>query len=123
MWKRAEKTEQVDWVEILECQSDQAAEAQSAGRRRPVMLPTEEHVRLHRVSDLPFHDWCEGCVAVRSRGWPHRMSLREEELAVLLLHPGEPWGRASHSVGRTGEADEVEHRASGPLSRVGTLSS
>ena len=47
-------------------------EAQEALRRTPARLPSEEEVRAHNVSHLPFRDWCPDCVAGRAKDWPHR---------------------------------------------------
>ena len=38
-------------------------EAQEPTRRKPAGKPTAEEVRAHRVSHLPFRDWCPECVA------------------------------------------------------------
>ena len=46
-------------------------EAQEPQRRRPAGKPTEDEVRAHRVSHLPFRDWCPECVACRAKDWPH----------------------------------------------------
>lgn len=71
----------------MECEGDEV-EARHAERRRPARLPTEDEVRFHRVSRLPFHDWCEECVPAHGRDWPGRASLRREELRELAIHMG-----------------------------------
>ena len=41
-------------------------EAQERMRRKSAGKPTEKEVRVHRVSHLPFRDWCRECVAGRA---------------------------------------------------------
>ena len=48
-------------------------EAQVPMRRKLAGTPTEEEVRAHRVSHLPFREWCPECVAGRAKDWPHRV--------------------------------------------------
>ena len=47
-------------------------EAQEALRRTPAKMPTEEEVKTHNVSHLPFRDWCPDCVAGRAKDWRNK---------------------------------------------------
>ena len=58
------------------------AEAQQPSRRTPSTRPTAAEMRAHRVSHLPFRDWCPECVAGRAKDWPHRQQKEVEELTV-----------------------------------------
>ena len=55
-------------------------EAQEALRRTPAKMPTEEEVKTHNVSHLPFRDWCPDCVAGRAKDWPHKTWKEVEKL-------------------------------------------
>ena len=61
-------------------------EAQVPMRRKPAGTPTEEEVRAHRVSHLPFRDWCPECVAGRAKEWPQRARNSPETLTVPEVH-------------------------------------
>ena len=80
-------TSQVN-LEVQEAMAiEDGEEAQDAQRRRPAKKPSEEEVRAHRVSHLPFRDWCPGCVAGRANDWPHRSKENSrEELEVPEVH-------------------------------------
>ena len=43
-------------------------EAQQPTRRSPPSKPTAAELSAHRVSHLPFRDWCPECVAGRAKG-------------------------------------------------------
>ena len=64
---------------------DDADEAIEPVRRRPAGKPTEAEIRAHRVSHLPFRDWCPECVAGRAKDWPHK-SIKEKVLEVPEVH-------------------------------------
>ena len=57
-------------------------EAQESMRRKP----TEEELRVYRVSRLPFRGWCPACVAGRAKDGPHRARNNQETLAVPEVH-------------------------------------
>ena len=57
-------------------------EAQQPLRRSSSTRPTTAELRAHRVSHLPFRDWCPECVAGRAKDWPHRQNKEVEQLAV-----------------------------------------
>jgi hypothetical protein len=61
---------------------DGVEEAQEPTRRRPAGKPTAEELRAHRVSHLPFRDWCPECVAGRAKDWPHLQRGPEEPLEI-----------------------------------------
>ena len=75
-------------VELERGEGDEAeveesgGEAQEPQRRRPACKPTTDEVRAHRVSHLPFRDWCPECVAGRAKDWPHTKRDVEETLTV-----------------------------------------
>ena len=61
-------------------------DAQVPMRWKPAGTPTAEEVRAHRVSHLPFRDWCPECVAGRAEDWPHRARNSQETLTVPEVH-------------------------------------
>ena len=61
-------------------------EAQEALRRTPAKLPSEEEVKTHNVSHLPFRDWCLDCVAGRATDWPHKTWKELEKLEHPEIH-------------------------------------
>jgi hypothetical protein len=61
-------------------------EAQEAMRRTPAKLPSDEEVRAHNVSHLPFRDWCPDCVAGRAKDWPHKTWREVEKLEHPEIH-------------------------------------
>ncbi len=67
---------------MSETGAEAAAEAQQPMRRTPSTRPTAAEIRAHRVSHLPFRDWCPECVAGRAKDWPHRQQKETEELTI-----------------------------------------
>ena len=65
-----------------EADEENEGEAQQPTRRTPSTRPTAAEMRAHRVSHLPFRDWCPECIAGRAKDWPHRAQKEVEELAV-----------------------------------------
>jgi len=62
-------------------------EARDPLRRRPAARPTQEEVRLHRATHLPFREWCPECVAGAANDFPHRRQGKSsEQLPVPEVH-------------------------------------
>ena len=61
-------------------------EAREPMRRKPASRPTEEEVRKHKATHLPFRDWCPECIAGAANDWPHRQLRDREPLAVPQIH-------------------------------------
>ena len=59
------------------------AEAQPAIALKDPIQPTEEMVKAHEVSHLPFRAWCAACVRGRGKSDPHR-SKPENQPAALF---------------------------------------
>ena len=55
-------------------------EARDPLRRRVAARPTTEDIRKHRVSHLPFRDWCPECIAGAANDWPHRSRDKSSEI-------------------------------------------
>ena len=48
--------------------------------------PSEEEVRVRRVTHVPFRDWCPDCVAGRDKDWQHQSRNSQETLTVPEVH-------------------------------------
>ena len=55
----------------------------SAGRSP--LMPTQAEVEDHRVSHLPYRDWCEDCVAGRATGEPHKSNPVKSRFPVIAI--------------------------------------
>ena len=65
--------------------ADELDEAVDPLRRRVCRQPTPAEVRQHRLTRLPFREWCPECVAGAANDHPHRTRPAEipEHLVVL----------------------------------------
>ena len=61
-------------------------EARPAMRRKVARPPTEEEVRRHRATHLPFRSWCPECIAGAANDWPHLRRTESEKLEVAEVH-------------------------------------
>lgn len=66
----------------LEFEADQDAEV---GKRAPVKLadprlPSEEDIRNHELTHLPYRSWCSHCVRGKGRARDHRKLDREHQI-------------------------------------------
>ena len=119
--------------EGAQVESDERDEEEPVGRK-PAGKPTEEELRVHRVSHILFRDWCPECVAGRAKDWPRRPRNRQEILTALevhfglLLHPRVRWGGLQCGAGGEGQGNDVDlgtccafqgwrHRVSNPVCR------
>ena len=55
-----------------------------AGRRNPVkvqetQLPSEEEVKCHELTHLPYGSWCSHCVRGKGKATDHRKQNRDED--------------------------------------------
>lgn len=78
--------EKKDWEEAHQ---DHGNSAQQVRIVRSGYSPTKSEVAEHRISHLPFRDWCEHCVKGRSKGLPHRIkegaAKEEQEVPVISV--------------------------------------
>ena len=61
-------------------------EGKEALRRRPAARPSEDEVRRHRATHIPFRDWCPECIAGAANDWPHKKRSEPVKLKVPELH-------------------------------------
>ena len=50
---------------------DEVAEEPEVKTRRPPRSPTEEELRVHRATHVPYRNWCPHCVAARAHQSGH----------------------------------------------------
>ena len=72
-----------------ECGDDQALEFEGepeaeTGPRNPVkvqdpQLPSEEEVKCHELTHLPYRSWCSHCVRGKGRAIDHRKTEQRPE--------------------------------------------
>ena len=91
-------------------EADVVHQEQMAEKREPVqgsplpVVPSEEEQQRHRLTHIPFEDWCELCVATRSRD-SERHERREAPVATLAFD----YMHTSTSAGHQSEADMLKH--------------
>ena len=61
-------------------------EARDPLRRSFSRPPSEEEIRAHRATHLPFREWCPECVAGAANDFPHRRHPASEKLEVPEVH-------------------------------------
>ena len=61
-------------------------EAVSAVTPKAKEVPSEEEQRVHRLTHLPYADWCRTCIQAKARDDPHRhVAHGEDEVPVVEL--------------------------------------
>ena len=63
-------------------------EAVTVVRRRVARQPTQEEIRLHRITHLPYREWCPECVAgaANDHAHPRRKMGDDDRLEVPEIH-------------------------------------
>ena len=78
---------------------DDGEEAQEAKMRGSgTYKPSDEEVRLHNLTHMPFRSWCSACVRGAAKDWPHKTRSTEDHLypevhfdyCFLRDQPGQP---------------------------------
>ena len=76
---------------------EEVEEAREGKTRAPPKGPSEEQVRVHRLTHCPFRSYCPQCVAGRAKSWPHfRQEVSDDggvsticfDYCFLRDHPG-----------------------------------
>jgi hypothetical protein len=83
-------------------EGDEDAGPLDSGEARPTMklkdplLPSEEDVRAHCLTHLPYRSWCHHCVRAKGRERDHKVVPKEErgldEFSVDYCFPGDEFG-------------------------------
>ena len=61
-------------------------EALDVKLRKTARRPTEDEVRRHNVTHLPFRDWCPECIAGRAKDFQHQRREELREGALPEVH-------------------------------------
>ena len=74
--------------DVVQVDGDEPCEAPDPLRRRVCRQPTPAEIRAHRLTPLPFREWCPECVAGAAHDHSHRTRPADdrEPLAVPEVH-------------------------------------
>ena len=76
--------------DVVQVDGDEPCEAPDPLRRRVCRQPTPAEIRVHRITHLPFREWCHQCVAGAANDHPHR--TRPADVREPLAGPRAPLG-------------------------------
>ena len=76
----------VGWADAFDEEEEEETEqALPAKHARSPLTPSAEEVAAHRVTHLPFRNWCPECVAGRRPNTPHRAGIEREHAVPTVL--------------------------------------
>ena len=70
----------------IDALGDEFDEAMDLKTRKGIVRPSAEELRTHRITHMPFRDWCPECVAGRAKDHSHRSKDTTEKLSVPSVH-------------------------------------
>ena len=103
---------------------EEVEEAREGKTRALPKGPSEEQMRVHRLTHYPFRSWCPQCVAGRAKSWPHFLQEVSDDGGVptisfwLLLLEGSFRRRKCTRAVWSGKEDEDDDCPRAAFSRV-----
>ena len=72
--------------EQVEVPIEESEEGRAPKTRRAPDEPTNEEIRLHRITHTPFRSWCPECVKARAKAYPHFSVKKDEQRTIPTFH-------------------------------------